>query len=219
MNIFHLNRQMARLIVLQRIELLSPFYKKVRKLFGRYLFGNFFIKYFLSSKKIGESYYHIMNNEIEIIKDHLDLENKKILSIGGGMGGLEALLNKKFVNNKYYFKEKNYISKKVKYGWDPKNNEAYNNLDLLKEFLLANGMNQSNFEIYDQDKDSLPEVKFDIINSLYSLDYHYDFNIYIDYIIVGMDESLLSKKIDQNELILQIHNLYCYQISICFLKN
>ncbi len=182
MSIFHLNKKMARLIVLQRIELLGPFQKRIRKLFGRYLFGNFFSKFIFNTEEVGALYFDIMNKEFESINNSIDLKNQKILSIGGGMGGLETQINSKFKDNKYYFIEKNYVSKKVKYGWDPENNEGYNNLNLLKDFLILNGMKEADFKIYDQDKDELPNVEFDIITSLYSLDYHYDFNIYIDYI-------------------------------------
>ena len=41
----HLNRDMAQLILLQRIELLSPFLKRIRKILGRYFFTNFASKY------------------------------------------------------------------------------------------------------------------------------------------------------------------------------
>ena len=34
----------------------------------------------------------------------------------------------------------------------------------------------------DFDKDNLPEIKFDVIISLLSLDYHYDFNLYAEYL-------------------------------------
>ncbi len=182
MSIFRLNKKMARLIVLQRIELLGPFQKRIRKLFGRYLFGNFFSKFIFNTEEVGTLYFDIMNKEFESINNSIDLKNQKILSIGGGMGGLETQINSKFKDNRYYFIEKNYVSKKVKYGWDPENNEGYNNLNLLKDFLILNGMKEADFKIYDQDKDELPNVEFDIITSLYSLDYHYDFNIYIDYI-------------------------------------
>ena len=182
MSKFILDKQTARLIVLQRIELLGPFQKRIRKLFGRYLFGNFFSKFIFNTEKVGTLYFDIMNKEFESINNSIDLKNQKILSIGGGMGGLEAQINLKFKDNRFYFIEKNYVSKKVKYGWDPENNEGYNNLNLLKDFLILNGMKEADFKIYDQDKDELPNVEFDIITSLYSLDYHYDFNIYIDYI-------------------------------------
>ena len=41
---------------------------------------------------------------------------------------------------------------------------------------------QNSFEIFDYDKDHLPSKKFDLIISLYSMDYHYDFSFYEKYI-------------------------------------
>ena len=45
-----------------------------------------------------------------------------------------------------------------------------------------NNMLEEQINIFDYDKGNLPEKKFDIIISLLSLDYHYDFNLYIDYL-------------------------------------
>lgn len=175
-----LNKDVARLILLQRIELASPFLSKIRKSFGRYLFTNFITKFFVSSKSINKKYYSIMKNEFSELKKKIDFSNKKILSIGSGMCGLELVINSKNKNNKFTIIEKNYVSKKVKYGWDEKNIEGYNNLNLLKKFMLKNGM-KNNFKIYDFDRDNLPFGKFDLIISLYSLDYHYDFKIYLNF--------------------------------------
>ena len=43
-------------------------------------------------------------------------------------------------------------------------------------------MKPSKFSIFDFDNDPLPEGNFDIVISLFSLDYHYDFNIYLKYL-------------------------------------
>ena len=183
MEYFKLPKNTARLIVLQRIELTSPFQAKIRKLFGRYLFSSFITKYFLSPKYIGKEYYHIMLKEFLTIEKFIDHEDKSFLSIGSGIGGLEIIINKNFKNNHYYFIERNFISKKVKYGWGGMaNTEAYNDLDLQKDFLITNEMSESQINIFDYDKDTLPEKKFDVIISLLSLDYHYDFNLYSDYL-------------------------------------
>ena len=183
MSHFILPNKAARLIVLQRIELISPFFKKLRKLFGRYFFSTFITKYFLNSKSIGKKYHNIMSDEFLTIKKFVNAEDEFFLSIGGGMGGLELIINKSFHNKSYYFIERNYVSKKVKYGWGGKvNNEAYNDLNIQKSFLLSNGMQNSQINIFDYDKDSLPVIKFDVIISLLSLDYHYDIEIYIDYL-------------------------------------
>ena len=99
------------------------------------------------------------------------------------MGGLELIINQTFKNNDYFFIERNYVSKKVKYGWGGMSNEeGYNNLDLQKIFLKMNEMGENQIKIFDYDNDNLPERNFDVIISLLSLDYHYDFNIYVEYL-------------------------------------
>ena len=180
---FNLPKKAARLIVLQRIELISPFLAKIRKLFGRYFFSNFVTRFFLNPKILKEKYYQTMADEFSMIERFIDSNDKIFLSIGGGLGGLELIINQKFKNNKYHFIEKNYVSKKVQYGWGgTKNTEGYNNLNLQKNFLKMNGLNENQINIYDFDNDTLPEKKFDVIISLFSLDYHYDFSLYKDYL-------------------------------------
>ena len=179
---FQLNKKEARLIILQRIELISNFLKKIRKIFGRYFFSNFISKHFLSTKNIGKAYFEDMHQEFESINFAIEPYNKNLLSIGGGLGGLELVINKKFNVKSFTFIERNYVSKKVKYGWDNKNNEAYNDLTVQRNFLTKNGMKSSKFKIFDYDNNQLPKGKFDIIISLFSLDYHYDFTIYLEYL-------------------------------------
>ena len=179
---FNVNDNEARLIVLQRIELCSDFLIKVRKLFGRYIFSNFITKFFLNSETIGKSYYDRMREEFKTLENHINHKDKNFLSIGGGMGGLEVILNNNCEVNFFDFIERNFVSKKVVYGWSDNNSEAYNNLNLQTEFLVKNGLPMEKFNVFDFDKDSLPSKKFDVVISLYSLDYHYDFNQYAKYL-------------------------------------
>jgi hypothetical protein len=175
------NNEIARLVILQRIELATPLLIKTRKLFGRYLFTNFFSKFLLSKHKINNTYYYRMLDEYHSLKKNFDLKNLDILSIGAGMCGLELLINNFNDGNQFYIIEKNYVSRKVKYGWDNKNLEAYNSLKVLRNFLIKNQANY-NFKVYDFDLNNLPKMKFDLVISLYSLDYHYDFEIYKSYL-------------------------------------
>ena len=178
-----MQNKIARLAVLQRIELAGPFLLKIRKLFGRYIFSNIITRFFLNPKLIGQEYYKIMLEEFLTIKKFIRSDDKFFLGIGSGIGGLELLINQNFKDKNYYFIERNYVSKKVKYGWGGKvNSEAYNDLELQMNFLKTNNMNESQINIYDYDKDNLPKMKFDVVISLFSLDYHYDFDIYIDYL-------------------------------------
>ncbi len=188
---FNLDREIARLILLQRIELLSHFQKKIRKFFGRYFFTNIFSKYFINSKNIGKKYFEEMEKELNLLSNYIDFKKKKFLSIGSGMCGLELLINHKFDQNFFSIIEKNYVSKKIYYGWDKDNLEAYNSLTKLNFFLQSNGMNKNSYKIYDFDKNNFPIDKFDYIISLYSLDYHYDFNIYREYLKKIFDENTI----------------------------
>jgi len=180
MESFKFNRDIAHLAVLQRIELAGTKLKKIRKFFGRYLFTNFFSKFLINIPDISKKYFFIMESEFFSIKKFLK-KNQKILSIGSGIGGVETLILKRYTVN-ISFIERNYISKKVKYGWDKFNNEAYNNLNTLNRFLLINDIDQKNYQIFDYDMDELPKEKFDVIFSMYSLDFHYNFEIYKNYL-------------------------------------
>jgi len=175
------DKEIARLVILQRIELATPVMIRLRKIFGRYLFTNFFSKFLVSEHKINYQYYNRMFQEYNLLKKYINFKNSKILSIGAGMCGLELIINNFNDGNQFTIIEKNYVSKKVKYGWDDKNCEAYNNLIILKKFLSSNKLN-NNLKIFDFDLSNFPQSKFDVVMSLYSLDYHYDFYIYKDYL-------------------------------------
>ena len=82
---FQLNKKEARLIILQRIELISNFLKRVRKFFGRYFFSNFISKYFLSTKNVGKVYFEDMHQEFESINSAIEPYNKNLLSIEEGL--------------------------------------------------------------------------------------------------------------------------------------
>jgi len=179
---FYVNKKEARLILLQRIELCSDFLKKIRKFFGRHFFSNFITRFFLNSKTIGKSYYNRMHEEFKTFEKYIDHNDKNVLSIGGGMGGLEIILNNNSEVNFFDFIERNFVSKKVVYGWSSNNSEAYNSLNLQTEFLVKNGLSKTKFNVFDFDNDILPSKKFDVVISLYSLDYHYDFNLYVEYL-------------------------------------
>ena len=181
MEAFKLDRNLAHLAVLQRIELITSFQKKIRKLFGRYLFSKIFSKYMLDLDKISKDYYKIMYDEYLTIKKFIK-PNQNILSIGAGIGGLEVIINNSFKNENFTFIERNFVSKKIRYGWDNENREAYNKLNLLENFLVTNLVEIKSFKIINFDTERLPKENFNLITSLYSLDFHYDFKVYQEYL-------------------------------------
>ncbi len=191
MKSFNLNRNSAQLALLQRIELADGNLKKIRKIFGRYLFSKLFSKYFINIEKISRNYSRIMDEEFNTIKKFI-LDKKKFLSIGAGIGGLELLILKTISNSHVSFIEKNYVSDKIKYGWDNSNREGYNDLNQLDHFLKSNEISKERYRIFDFDKDNFPTQNFDVLLSIYSLDYHYDYEIYSKYLKKIMKkESLL----------------------------
>ena len=181
MEAFKLDRGLAHLAVLQRIELTTPFQKKIRKLFGRYLFSKDFSRYMLDLDKVSKDYYRIMYNEYLTIKKFIK-PNQNILSIGAGIGGLEVIINNRFKNENFTFIERDFVSKKIRYGWDNENKEGYNKLNLLESFLLSNFVKSDRFKIINFDTENLPKENFNFITSLYSLDFHYDFEVYQKYL-------------------------------------
>ena len=186
MDRFKVNNKSSQLIVLQRIEIAGFFIKKLRKSLGRYFFTNFISKFFLSKSNVGKRYYEVMLKEFLLISKEIECPVfKNFLSIGSGLGGLEVLINNKIGPKKFFFIERNFISKKVCYGWGGKtNSEAYNNILEQKNFLLENNIDNKNINIFDfdKDKDKFPKLKFDVIISLLSMDYHYDFSLYEKYL-------------------------------------
>ena len=128
------------------------------------------INYFINKKKIPEEYTKIMVEELNTIKK-FTINKKSFLSIGAGIGGLELLILKTFSDAHVSFIEKNYVSNKIRYGWDDLNREGYNDLNLLDEFLKSNEISKKRYQIFDFDKKIYPTNKFDVLLSIYSLDY------------------------------------------------
>ena len=181
METFHINREIAHLIVLQRIELAGKFLNRLRKLFGRYIFTNFFSKYLINVNYIGRKYHELMRTEYLLLEKYL-INKENFLCIGAGVGGLEVIINISNERN-FTFIEKDYVSKKIKYGWDNYNKEAYNSLKYLDLFLKLNNLKKEKYRLINFDKDEFPIDKFDVVISLYSLDFHYDFEIYKNYLM------------------------------------
>ena len=181
---------MAQLVLLQRIELANPLLLKLRKIFGRYFFSKIFSKYFINTKEISKNYTKLIDKELLNISSYLR-QDQKILSIGSGLGGLEIAIMKKFNRTSVTLIEKDYVSDKIKYGWDNENKEGYNDLSLLKDLITMNNISKDQFNIINYEEGNFPTKKYNLVISFYSLDYHYDFNIYLDYLKKNTDENTL----------------------------
>jgi hypothetical protein len=179
---FLLDKRMLPTILFQRNELFNSFQKKVRRIFGRTLFTNLFIHFSNSKRMIEKKYFNICKEEFSYIKYYFPKPVKNILSIGCGIGGLEFFFSYIKGVTKVDLIDRDFISKKVIYGFDFTNSEAYNNLNCTRDFLSSNGFSNKKFEIFNYDKDKFPIKKYELIISLLSLDFHYPFSVYKNYI-------------------------------------
>ena len=175
---FNITFKMSRLILFQRNEIMTNFQKKIRKLFGRYLYTQLF-SYINNRKHISKEYFNVSNKEYIFLKKFIRPQDKNILSIGGGLGGVECIILSNHSNVFMDMIERDFISKKIRYFFNP--DEAYNKLNLTKEFILMNSLNAKNFLLFDYENKHTIKKKYDLIFSLFSMDYHYDLINYYEF--------------------------------------
>ena len=112
---FQLNKKEARLIILQRIELISNFLKRFEK-FWKIFFSILLPRVFLST--ILSWIKHILKICIKSLSQLIQLliHNKNLLKYWWWLGGLELVINKKFNVKSFDFYRKKLCFKKS-YIW------------------------------------------------------------------------------------------------------
>ena len=177
-----INKRHQKLLLLQRIDLISEKQRTIRKRFGRFLFTNFFVNFFISQKEIENKINDEFLKEFNSIKNYLPKNSKNILDIGCGLGVINIYLND-YYSKKSYFTliDKNYIDKKVTYGFN-NNSESYNKLEVTKDFLMSNGFKTEQLQLINADENFVLNNKYELIISLFSMGYHYSIKNYIDII-------------------------------------
>ena len=173
-----LEKKHKKYFLLQRNNYLSNKQKKLRKLFGRYFFTNFFVNYFNSLKNINSKLNYDFRKEFEEIIKFLPQNVNYILDIGSGLGIIDIYFNNYFINNPFFVLiDKNRIEKKVKYGFEIEG-QAYNNINITKNFLIRNGIEEKQLTLIDAEKEYEINQNFDLIISLLSMGYHYPLDQY-----------------------------------------
>ena len=177
-----INKRHQKLLLLQRIDLISEKQRIIRKKFGRFLFTNFFVNFFISQKEIENKINDEFLKEFNSIKNYLPKNSKNILDIGCGLGAINIYLND-YYSKKTYFTliDKNYVDKKVAYGFK-NNSESYNKLEITKDFLILNGFKTEQLQLINADEKVVLKNKYELIISLFSMGYHYSIENYIDII-------------------------------------
>ena len=177
-----INKRHQKLLLLQRIDLISEKQRTIRKKFGRFLFTNFFVNFFISQEEIENKINDEFLKEFNSIKNYLPKNSKNILDIGCGLGVINIYLND-YYSKKSYFTliDKNYVDKKVAYGFN-NNSESYNKLEITKDFLILNGFKKQQLQLINADEKFVLKNKYELIISLFSMGYHYPIENYIDII-------------------------------------
>ena len=147
-----INKRHKKLLLLQRIDLISEKQRIIRKKFGRFLFTNFFVNFFISQKEIENKINVEFLKEFNSIKNYLPKSSKNILDIGCGLGVINIYLNDYYAKKSYFtLIDKNYVDKKVAYGFN-NNSESYNKLEITKDFLILNGFKIEHLQLIDADE-------------------------------------------------------------------
>ena len=149
-------------------------------------FSKIFSKYFINVKEISSNYTKLMEEELSAIQPFLRQKQKFWVLDQTWFWNSN---HEKISDTEITFIEKNYTSKKIKYGWDGENKEGYNDLSLLENLIITNDIPKKQFCIFNFDKGNFPTKSYDLVISLYSLDYHYDLNIYLEYLKKNTDEN------------------------------
>ena len=129
-----LKNKHKKYFLLQRNEFFSDKQKKIRKIFGRYLFTNIFVSYFNPIKNLNLKLNQEFKKEFDEIINYLPQKNQNILDIGSGLGIINIFLNNFYEDAYFTLIDKNYVEKKVSYGFDERG-QFYNDFNITFDFL------------------------------------------------------------------------------------
>jgi len=144
----------------------------------------------ISNAVLGKIYYDDMLDEFETLKPYLPKKVTRILDIGCGIAGIDALLDIHYRSSQstsplesITLLDKNGCSK-IYYNFEE---EAahYNSLDLALRFLRMNGVN-TQVNLVDIDNKPFPSEMFDFVISLISWGFHYPVSTYLDIVYEHM---------------------------------
>ena len=180
MKTIKLKNKYKRYILLQRNSYLSNFQKKIRKIFGRYLFTNFFVNYFNPISRINDKLNKDFDYEFNNMSNFLPKKSNYILDIGSGLGIIDVYINN-FYNNipEFTLIDKSHVEKKVSYGFNV-NGQFYNNFDLTLDFLEYQGLDSKKIDLVDANLKNNINKNFDLVVSLLSMGYHYPITQYLE---------------------------------------
>ena len=148
------------------------------------------IEALLFPRSIAKKYSDDMNKEFESIKRYLPRSVKRILDIGCGVAGIDALIYQHYGSGAAVcLLDKTSTDEKVYYNFE-KQGSFYNSLSVARELLRLNGIPAENIQTQEVEDDN--QIKFnggfDLVLSLISWGFHYPVSVYLDQVYDRMPD-------------------------------
>jgi len=114
----------------------------------------------------------------ESIKAYLPNDCSRVLDIGCGLGGIDLMVYGHYNGNvELNLFDYSKIDDKIHYGYQ-NIGSIYNSLELSKEFLVMNGVDEHKIRIHNAENE-FPIGRFDVILSILSCGFHYPVSTYL----------------------------------------
>tara|TARA_B100000242_G_C42976696_1_gene453330 strand:+ start:164 stop:892 length:729 start_codon:yes stop_codon:yes gene_type:complete len=126
-------------------------------------------------------YFSEMKIKVDSIINHIPKGTSSILDIGCGIAGLDIILNEYFNFSKIYLLDKTQIEETIWYGFKEAG-AFYNSLELAKETLVLNNVEEKIIELIDAPNNGLIALKketIDLVVSTISWGFHYPIDFYL----------------------------------------
>lgn len=166
------------------LKILCKYFKLV-DVYSRYLLPHVDTN---SIQRLSNLYYNDMEKDYQEIQPHIPDDAENVLDIGCGLGGINLFLSSDYNGDvNHYLLDKTEISK-IFYGFR-QTPAAYNSLNVTKEFLTSNGIDNERLTTIDISRDEFPtDPNFGLIISLKSWGFHYPLETYLNGVKKALNE-------------------------------
>lgn len=130
---------------------------------------------------IAKCYEGDIGRTYESIRDYIPNDCSRVLDIGCGLGGIDLMVYNHYNGNvEINLLDYSKVDDKIHYGYQ-NTGSIYNSLELSKEFLVINGVDESKIRIHNAENE-FPIGRFDVILSILSCGFHYPISTYLSYV-------------------------------------